>query len=399
MQPMQLLHNMLINKIPTVNKARLKSLIASTSTLVSCKKLTLTSLGRNMNNLSKTRSNIRKVDRLLGNQNLQAELKNYYKSLNELIIPSDILFQINIDWSCLSSINKLYVLRACIPIKGRGIVVYEESHPKTNENNHEAHIRFLKNLKKVLPKASKPVLVTDAGFRAKWFAQVTKMGWDYVGRIRNNNLVKLSENKQWCNSKKLYKKASGKPVFLGNGLLTKNIKFTANFIIYKGKPKNRTRLNQSKVRSTSSKNKRYSKSYSEPWLLVTSLNQYVKQPHNIINIYKRRMQIEENFRDTKDRRYGFGLNESGSKTPQRMNILLLIAALASFACWIAGIVTRKSNNAVDFQAHSSKFVNALSIVYLGCEALRKNLIISNKDFWGAITDIRDKNFYIMSGYP
>ena len=49
-------------------------------------------------------------------------------------------------------------------------------------------------------------------------------------------------------------------------------------------------------------------------------------------IYRECMQIEEKFKDTKDRRYGFGLNESNTKTTERMNVLLLIAAIATFAC-------------------------------------------------------------------
>ena len=75
---------------------------------------------------------------------------------------------------------------------GRSIVLYEETHPKKSENNHEIHKKFLLNLQQILPKAVKPIIVTDAGFRAIWFNFIKSLDWDYVGRIRNKNSLKFS---------------------------------------------------------------------------------------------------------------------------------------------------------------------------------------------------------------
>jgi hypothetical protein len=43
---------------------------------------------------------------------------------------------------------------------------------------------------------------------------------------------------------------------------------------------------------------------------------------------------------------------------------MLIAATATFAAWLAGIITTLKGNASDFQANSAKFTNSLSMVYL-----------------------------------
>lgn len=59
-----------------------------------------------------------------------------------------------------------------------------------------------------------------------------------------------------------------------------------------------------------------------------------------------------------------------------MAILLLIAAIATWAAWLAGLITTLKGNASDFQAHSAKFTNSLSMVYLGREAIKKKLIVS-----------------------
>jgi hypothetical protein len=117
----------------------------------------------------------------------------------------------------------------------------------------------------------------------------------------------------------------------------------------------------------------------EPWVLVSSLTQAQDNPNHIVNIYRQRMRIEENFRDTKCPHYGLGLRDSLTRTPERMAILLLIAAIATFAAWLAGISTMNQGKATDFQAHSAKFTTSLSIVYLGREVIKKQFHFSNSE--------------------
>jgi hypothetical protein len=83
------------------------------------------------------------------------------------------------------------------------------------------------------------------------------------------------------------------------------------------------------------------------------------------------MRIEENFRDSKCPHYGLGLKNSLTRTPKRMAILLLIAAIATFAAWLAGLISTLIGKARDFQAHSAKFTRSLSMVYLGREIIKK----------------------------
>lgn len=55
-------------------------------------------------------------------------------------------------------------------------------------------------------------MVTDAGFRVPWFTEVLLLGWDYVGRIRNRDMVVLEEETDWIHGKTLYLEATSKPV-------------------------------------------------------------------------------------------------------------------------------------------------------------------------------------------
>jgi len=110
---------------------------------------------------------------------------------------------------------------------------------------------------------------------------------------------------------------------LGHALFTEKEQVPVHMVLYKGKSKHRHKHNLNKKISASGKSKRYSKAAKEPWILVTSLF----QAQDIANIYRQRMRIEENFRDTKCPHYGLGLKDSLARTPKRMAILLLLLLL------------------------------------------------------------------------
>lgn len=377
----ELLHKTFANKLPEVHKTRLQSLMLICDSSIGHNKLYLTGLGRAISNNNKECSNIQKVDRLLGNGHLQGERNSFYKVMISSIIQDNMRPWIHIDWSCINPVTNLYVLRASVSMPGRAIVVYERCYPKKQENNHATHKTFLNELKALLPQRVKPVIVTDAGFRAIWFAHILQLGWDFVGRLRNKNAICMDTTSDWCLSSTYLEHATAKPSYLGFGRLTEKGKVPAHFILYKQKAKNRTSLTLDKKRKKKDGMEvRYSKTHKEPWFLVTSISEASSKPELIINIYRQRMRIEENFRDTKCTYYGLGLKDSLTKCPQRMNILLLIAAIALFTAWLAGLHIKSIGKASDFQAQSAKHTSALSLVFLGKQALKKTIIISQEIF-------------------
>ena len=385
MQQMRLLHKQFTKELPFIHKTRLNCLMSTCITASTSNKLFLTGLGRNIVSKTKTSSNIEKVNRLLSNEHLYHERSSFYATMAAQLIPRWMSPWIHIDWSCINSTTNLYLLRASLSVKGRSIVLYEECHPKKKENNHTVHQQFLKNLKAVLPICEPPIIVTDAGFRAPWFKAVRQMGWHFVGRLRNKNLVLLEDAESWQLSSLFFKQATGKPAHLGHALLTEKERVPVHIVLYKGKNKNRHKRNLNKKISAAGKSKRYSKAGKEPWVVVTSLSQARDNPAHIVNIYRQRMRIEENFRDTKCSHYGQGLKHSLTKSPARMAILLLIAAIATWAAWIAGLITIISGKASDFQAHSAKFTQSLSVVYLGREAIKKKIVASHSQIVNAIS--------------
>lgn len=380
MQLMKLLHKTIQKELPCIHKTRLNSLMLACSTATGTNKLSLTGLGREINNKNQTNSNIQKMDRLLGNHYLQEEKNHFYKLMISHLVKENSSPWIHVDWTCLNSTTSLYILRASLSMSGRSIVIYEECHTKKGENNHPTHKVFLNRLKQLLPSGVKPVIVTDAGFRAPWFAHILKLGWDFVGRLRNKNLMKLDIESHWRFSTSLFDVANKTPVHLGHGILTRERQVPVHFVIYKGPSKGRHKLNRYGKQSLSGDSRKYARSHKEPWALVTSIAPGKSMASTVVQIYKQRMRIEENFRDTKCPHYGLGLKNSLSRSPERVAILLLIAALATFAAWLAGLFITDEGKASEFQAHSAKFKTALSKVYLGRQALKKGFKITLKQF-------------------
>ena len=380
MHLIELLHKTFADKLPQIHKFRFKSLMTACEAAISNNKLYLTGLGRAISNTNKECSNIQKVDRLLGNGLLQAERKSFYKVMALSVIQENTQPWIHIDWTCISSVTNLYALRASVSMQGRSIVIYEECHPKKKENNHAVHREFLNQLKVLLPPSVKPIIVTDAGFRSPWFAYILQLSWDFVGRLRHKNAVCIEGSSTWQLSSDYFEQATAKPTYIGHGLLTQDGKVPVNLVLYKGKSKERHLLNRYKKRSLCGRSKRHSLAAKEPWVLVTSINEAKLSPVLIVNIYRQRMRIEENIRDTKCPHYGLGLKKSLTQSYQRMNILLLIAAIATFAAWLAGLFIKSIGKATDFQVHSAKFTSALSYVFLGRRALKKIIYMSQEEF-------------------
>ena len=99
-----------------------------------------------------------------------------------------------------------------------------------------------------------------------------------------------------------------------------------------------------------------------------------------MDIYKKRMQIEESFRDLKNTRNGFGIRHCRSSGKERLDIALLIGGLAMFVLWIIGIAARQKNMQYEFQSNTVKNYDVLSIFSIGWQTVERGINFS----WVAI---------------
>ena len=107
----------------------------------------------------------------------------------------------------------------------------------------------------------------------------------------------------------------------------------------------------------------------EPWLLTTSLTDC--RALQIVAPYKKRMQIEEGFRDLKCDRFGCAFTYSLTRSPERLAILLLIHALTTFLAWLTALTLDVKQAAVTVGGVvSSRAYRHYSLMRLGWEAHR-----------------------------
>lgn len=77
------------------------------------------------------------------------------------------------------------------------------------------------------------------------------------------------------------------------------------------------------------------------------------------------------FRDPKSHRYGQAFEDSGTCSAQRIEVLLLLHALATFAAWLAGIVAAACKAAGDLEPGPPRLRRRYSTVRLGWEMLAR----------------------------
>ena len=105
----------------------------------------------------------------------------------------------------------------------------------------------------------------------------------------------------------------------------------------------------------------------EPWIVVASPS-LALTPRQLVALYARRMQIESSFRDLKSHRYGQGFQDSLTRVGKRIEILLLVNALAAFASWLAGLACEATGVARWLMPTSSNR-RLYSVLRIGREAL------------------------------
>ena len=380
MQQTELLHNILKNTEAVKHKTRLNSLVNAVESVLNGANLALTSIGRHLKKNIKPKSKIKEVEYLVNNGHLHRERIAIYKAINEWVIGQEKLLFIAIDWSSIVA-HKQHLLRASLICKGKSITVYEEIYPESELGNRESHQHFLKNLKRVLPAGLEICIMVDAGFRTDFFIQVQTENWDYVGRILSTMHYTLRDKEDWKPCTSLYEQATSKPEPIGQVKLAKSNKLDSQLYLYKKFVDDAAQENKVTVRKIKHgrKEKDYKNAAKKPWLIASSLEIPAEK---IMAIYKKRMKIEHDFRDSKDPKWGLGIRESRTCDPMRLIMQLLVGFLANFLLWITGLCLEKKCLHRDFQANSIRNKRVLSLVFLALEAIRSGYMkfISERDF-------------------
>lgn len=297
--------------------------------------LSLSSIALAMCGALGLRHRIKSVDRLLGNRVLEQSRLQIYGALAQQWLSGLPKVLLVVDWSGLTPDQRWHWLRASVVVNGRSVTLYEEVHPQRLYGNREVHRRFLACVDKLLPAGCVPIVMTDAGFHSTWFKLVEARGWSYVGRIRGRDMVRQADG-PWIRCKALYAQASENALDLGRCGYVRSNCTECRLVLIKEEPRGRHRLNIYGKRRVGRASAKCAAAAREPWLLAAAPALDHLTAQSIVKLYAQRMTIEESFRDTKNLRWGQGLQITRSRSRERLQMLLLIAHLASFVQRLIG---------------------------------------------------------------
>jgi hypothetical protein len=226
--------------------------------------------------------------------------------------------------------------------------------------------------------------VTDAGFHLEWFDAVQQRGWDFIGRVRGKLTANIKES--WVPLEKFHALAKNKPKNLGKLLLRhKDPRELRLVLSAQRKLKGRKQFRFNGKPRTGKRGTR--KAAREPWLLATSLSDSARV---VVEAYAMRMQIEQTFRDLKNHRYGWSLEDMRCKSPARADVLLLVAALAAVVMHMVGLAAFEAKLDRGLQANTQRRRRVFSTFFLAKLIFGQYLdsLLSTARLRAALADVR-----------
>jgi Transposase DDE domain len=319
-----------------------KTLAILVASALSVQRMSLANLGRAM--LGTAKHQIKRAWRFCANERIETAdamrgiVRKILKKRKRPLL-------VALDWV---DIRCFQTLMAAAVLRGRAVPLCWASCNKHVYDGHKSRNAFEESLLLVLasmiPPGQKVILLADRGFGRTELARFCqKYHFDYVIRIQPNVHVRCASY-------------SGKlldyPVKKGICKLLKDVD-------YRQQEPVRQNIVLRWVRNLP-------KHRDECWFLMSSLT---AGPARISHLYGQRMTIEQLFRDHKSKRNGWGLRDTQLQTPQRLDRLLLILAVAYLLLCGVGLMARQRRKAGAWCSNSK--AGTCSIFLIGRHMLRK----------------------------
>lgn len=341
-------------------------------------KLSVTSIGESLIGQTDRKHKIKAADRYVGNSKILKHKNSIFKNLANFYFKEAEELFVNVDWSgaCLED---HHILQASVVCDGRSIPIYYEVYTEDDYEKHSTHIEFLKNLEEVLSDFENVIIITDAGFHRNWFLEILKNGWDCVGRIFTCYHYKKEHETEWRKLSDINFHGYRNAVAHGEFQLGKWYESVTGYLYTYKEPVSKKGHKKNRYPDHE---KQHSRSHRNGWILFSTLN---KPAEEIVEFYRKRMQIEQNFRDIKSENYGLGYSRNRSSTKDRIDVLYLTATLLTSFLWWIGAAAEAKKQHYSYQANTIKNKRVISLVNLGRMILNNvNAVIS----WESILSIR-----------
>jgi hypothetical protein len=347
-----------------IHAARRELLGAAVSAAMGGHLLSLSRLARALIGESTQHAALKRVDRLIGNPRIKEEAAVVGAGLLRLLCRGGQPLVIAVDWSAVSPGGAFVELRAALTWlgMGRGLTIYQQVYPEAKLGNGDAERALLDTLHGWMPAGAQVIIVTDAGFRRPWFTHIERLGWSWIGRVRAG--VCLSRDaRHWEQASAWFARATGQACRWSDCWLTRRYRFACDLVLIRHRVLGGRRYGRAGHGPTPKAQREAQASAKEPWLLAHALRLRAYRAEQIVAMYARRMQIEENFRDSKSVDLGMGLQISQSRSALRLHALLLVGTLAAFLLWHIGQLAEAEGWHRRFKA-TTRIARELSIITL-----------------------------------
>jgi hypothetical protein len=283
-------------------------------------------LGRAMDGPARAKHRIKRVDRFLGNA--QVEVAAVSEALFDVLRPRTGRLVVLADWTDRHDFQQLVL---ALPRDGRALPFYGLTVEKGDGSGAhdglmiEAEAMALDALARMCGDSIVPTIVADRGFgNARWLQDIANRGWGFVQRLACNHSVdtehyigRLSElgiRRGWTSRD------------WGWGTMGEQQWGPLRLITV------------------------FDRDADEPWYLVTNLE--YETPAQIVRLYKRRMWVEAGFRDLKNRNWGLGMDQVRLTKAARLDRHFLILALAYLLLYAFGAAAETTGLGDDLKANT-----------------------------------------------
>jgi hypothetical protein len=258
----------------------------------------------------KDKHSIKQVDRLLSNH--KVDVPRAQRRLTKRIVGERKDIVVSIDWTEFAPDGHSTVVISLVTNHGRAspLVWMTVESRKLLGRRSSYEDTVLKRLADALPEGVHVTVLADRGFAdCGLYALLTDaLHFDFVIRFKAVVVVESSNGDVF--PARAWVPGNGRTCRLPNARITRNRHPVAAVVMVKRR------------------------GMKDSWCLATSRKD--DDAETIIALYARRFDIEHNFRDQKDRRFGFGLYYATVGTPSRRDRLMLVIVLATFIATILG---------------------------------------------------------------
>ena len=275
---------------------------------------------------------IKQVDRLLSNagvnlEELSASWVTYVLGGREEAV-------VVIDWTDFADDNQTTCAINVVTTHGRATPLLWKTIKKSEllGRQHQLEDELLERLQAIVPRDVRLTLLADRGFGdQKRYDHLESMGWDYVIRFRED--IYVTDKAGVCQTARQWLSPTGRAKMLRGARVTQHQAEVGAVVVC------------------------HDKKMKEAWCLATSRTD--RSATEVVKLYGRRFTIEENFRDTKDMRFGLGVSATHIGDCGRRDRLLLLVAIAQglltllgAACEETGLDRKLKANTVKRRTHS-----------------------------------------------